>query len=412
MKKLQKKLKAIVWICIAAVSLGTFWNSGLEALGQEEEKVIRVGFPEQAGFSMQDENGVCSGYTYDYLMEIAQYTGWKYEFVRIPGDMDTQLTTLTEMLEAGEIDLLGAMTYSESLAKIYDYPGYSYGLGYTALCVYDDNKKLNSSNYIDMDKIRVAIVETYKTRISEMDQFALMNGLKIEYVYCENAEKMYEAVENGEADAILFSDLAIPEGYRVIVKFSPKPFYFATTKGNTEIVKGLNRAISSINEMNPYFSARLSELYFTPDASGLNLTSDETEYIKSAGTLNVLIKTGMSPIQGTDMETGAFKGITKDVLEYIGEHVGIQFDYTCTNDDEEYERLLKSGEFDLVGGFPNDYTIAGEQEVILTQPYVNTAITMVINDRVNPNELSGKTLAMVRNFEFKDPYHAWYHCGI
>ena len=56
---------------------------------------------------MKDENGNRYGYTYDYLMQIAQYNDWEYEFVEAKGDLNEQLTTLTKQLEDGEIDLLG-----------------------------------------------------------------------------------------------------------------------------------------------------------------------------------------------------------------------------------------------------------------------------------------------------------------
>ncbi|MEG0275190.1 MAG: transporter substrate-binding domain-containing protein, partial [Longicatena sp.] len=46
-----------------------------------DKEVIRVGFPSLKGLSMKDSNGNYYGYDYDYLMQIAQYTGWKYEFV-------------------------------------------------------------------------------------------------------------------------------------------------------------------------------------------------------------------------------------------------------------------------------------------------------------------------------------------
>ncbi|MCB6567561.1 hypothetical protein LI169_21140, partial [Desulfovibrio desulfuricans] len=74
-------------------------------------------------------------YTYDYLKEISQYTGWTYEFVEIEGDLNTQLTTLMDMLKKGDIDLLGAMSYHESLAKLYDYPTENYGNAYNVIAI-------------------------------------------------------------------------------------------------------------------------------------------------------------------------------------------------------------------------------------------------------------------------------------
>ena len=76
----------------------------------------------QSGLSMKDDKNNYYGYDYDYLMQIAQYTGWEYEFVEVEGDINQRLTKLLNMLENGEIDIMGAMKYSEKLEEVYDYP--------------------------------------------------------------------------------------------------------------------------------------------------------------------------------------------------------------------------------------------------------------------------------------------------
>lgn len=49
-----------------------------------QQSPLRVAFlPQQEGFYFIEENGGFAGYNYDYLMEIAEYTGWDYEFVLI-----------------------------------------------------------------------------------------------------------------------------------------------------------------------------------------------------------------------------------------------------------------------------------------------------------------------------------------
>lgn len=73
--------------------------------------------PSRPGLTDFDEFGNYSGYTYEYLEEIAQYTGWDYEFVQAPGSMDDSLTTLMGMLQEGEIDLMGAMLYTEQMGR-------------------------------------------------------------------------------------------------------------------------------------------------------------------------------------------------------------------------------------------------------------------------------------------------------
>ena len=54
-----------------------------------------------------DSNGRRSGYAYDYQQKIAGYTNWEYEYV------EGSFPELLEMLEAGKIDLLSDVSYTE-----------------------------------------------------------------------------------------------------------------------------------------------------------------------------------------------------------------------------------------------------------------------------------------------------------
>ena len=40
--------------------------------------------------------------------------------MEVPGEIDESLSALLEMLQNGEVDLMGAMVYSESLGELYD----------------------------------------------------------------------------------------------------------------------------------------------------------------------------------------------------------------------------------------------------------------------------------------------------
>ena len=88
---------------------GTGEASGAAAGDDGQGRLVRVAFPQAEGLSMVDENGRRSGVLYDWLVEIAKYTGWRYEFVE--GSVDE----LVKQTMAGGIDLMGGMFYREQL---------------------------------------------------------------------------------------------------------------------------------------------------------------------------------------------------------------------------------------------------------------------------------------------------------
>ena len=132
--------------------------SFMASAAENDTRTIRVGYPIQEGFTEINSDGSYGGYTYEYLQEIAQYTNWEYEFITPEGSLNDQLSELLTMLQAGEIDILGAMSYTDQLAELYSYPGYNYGTAYSTLDVLMSNINFTEFNYSTVKKITVAVV--------------------------------------------------------------------------------------------------------------------------------------------------------------------------------------------------------------------------------------------------------------
>ena len=72
---------------------------------------VKVAYPIQDGLTEISENGVFSGYTYDYLKELERFTDFEFEFVTLEGDVNDQLVAALEKVKNGELDLMGAIIY-------------------------------------------------------------------------------------------------------------------------------------------------------------------------------------------------------------------------------------------------------------------------------------------------------------
>lgn len=265
-------------------------------VGATEKKVIRVGFANQAGITEKDENGNYTGYTIDYLNEIKKYTGWSYEYVEVEGTLNEQLTTLIQMLQNGEIDLLGAMTYNESLADIYDYPSYNYGEAYTALVVRSEAPRWVIDDSHDWNRIKIGTCPALENRVKELEKYADISGFTYELIDYSDIEEVLQALQDGEVDAMLQSDISLTGNLKAIAKFSPKDFYFATTKGNKELIRTLNHALSNIVLVNPYLKETLHDKYFN-NIKEFVISKETKEYVKSLGEMWVLLFDGNAPVQ-------------------------------------------------------------------------------------------------------------------
>ena len=80
-RKCRRTLAVLVCFTVIAGFLGL----GRSSVRADEPKTIRVGYDVNANF-IQENNGEYSGYGVEYLKKIAEYTGWKYEFVEYHSD--------------------------------------------------------------------------------------------------------------------------------------------------------------------------------------------------------------------------------------------------------------------------------------------------------------------------------------
>lgn len=360
-------------------------------------RTIRVAYPIQKSITDMDENGKYYGYTYEYLEEIAQYTGWNYEFVQVAGSLDEQLVTLMEMVENGQVDLMGAMLYSEDMGKRYDYSGYSYGTAETVLQVLNEGGQSIIVDSQEEQTLRVAVYSTSGRMVQELNEYCEMNLITPELIECSSNEEMVKALEEGRADVLLNTSMNHLENVRTVIRFAPKPFYFVTSKNSdSNLIAELNEAIVSITEADPYFQTTLYEKYFAPASRAFVLSEKDKAYISRAGVLRVGVMESQPPFQYKDEKTGEFQGIGVDLLKNVSQATGLQFSMVGASSWEELYTMAKNGQVDLIAGMPYDYTTARERNLAMSRPYLSSPYTLLMHEEMSEDSIQGKRLALSR----------------
>lgn len=364
----------------------------------EERRVVRVGYPDQYGFTMKNENGQYSGYTYDYLQELAQYTQWEYEFVEMGGDLNDSLSAMLEMLKKGEIDLLGGMNYNESLEEIFDYPGSAYGETGIALTVPDSNWNITPESFTDREILRVAVVGNGGKQQDAMERYLKSINQNYEIIRCDSGEDAAKSIEEKMADVMLEPEVGSKEGFRAVARFSSTPFYLAVTKGNTELLKELNAGMLELKETDPTLIPRLHQKYFHKKSEYLIYETREKSYLEQAGALKVAVLDGKVPIQSINPKTGKAQGIAVDFLNYISKETGLRFEYIGIKDADEYRRMFLNKEVDLILAVPGNNLVTEKFGIAQTLPYMNVSQILIVHKGVEPGELKGKTAAVYDAF--------------
>ncbi len=366
---LNNRKKFVLYLCILLLSF-LLWPFPVGTQAAENKK-IRVGYPIQRGLTEIDKDGALVGYNYDYLQEISQHTGWEYEFVQIPGDINESLNTLLVMLENGEIDLLGSMVYSEQLGERYEYADSGYGVAYSVLSVLSDNTEINETNYYSMAPLRVAILENAKKDTERLLEYCTLNQINVELIPCKDDTELLQALRDGRADALLSRDVTFIADTRPIAHFSPITFYFASTKGNNEIIEELNSAQEMINNTDPYFMTELYQKHFNGGRAPFRLTSAEKQYVSSLGVITVAAEKDRAPFIEYSEKAGQWQGISVDILNHISDKTGLQFTFVETSSSEETMELLQEGQVQLAADVLYDYSLADTYGFSLTRPYIS-----------------------------------------
>ncbi|MFQ9923738.1 MAG: transporter substrate-binding domain-containing protein [Beduini sp.] len=363
---MHKRNKRFIMLFFIVMSL---MLSGVP-LHAKEKRIIKVGYPIQAGLTELDEDGNYSGYTYEYLQEIAQYANWEYEFVKIDKNINDSLVELMGMLERGEIDLLGGMIYSESSAEKYDYVGHSYGNANTVLKVLYDSD-ITNLNSASRTELRVAVIEGAQQRQKELNEFCALYKITPIFIECTDYIEQVQAMTEGRADALLDVSAHPTNELRTIATFSPRPFYFATTKGKSDIVSEVNSAIDLIEQTDPYYTSNLYDKYFGGNSSIFKLTSEEQQYVEENKIVRVGVLANNPPFQYLNKDN-QIDGISIDLLAYVSEKTNLDFEFVLASTQEELNKLVEDNRIDIISHAVCDYSLNRESDVALTRPYLKT----------------------------------------
>lgn len=383
---IKSKPKGILMLIIFWIGIGIY-PSNLKA---SETNKIKVGYPIVSGFT-EVEDGIYTGYAYEYLMEIAKSTGWEYEFIEM------SLEDLIYKLRDGEIDLASGMLKNEQTEALYDFPEVSAGYTYTTLSVLKENNTISSSNYETFHGIKVGYYETSKVRLSNFIKFCEDHEIEgvelIPYPY-NDEELLLKALKNKEVDAIINGDLIVQGEHKVVAKFGPTPYYFATTVGNKKVLSGLNTALYHIQQENPNFSEELYNKYFKSYIDhSVHLTKEEKEYIEQMTPLKAVYIDYVAPMQAYNPETMEAEGVFIDIFESIAGRSGLKYELIRVDTYNEAYEMIKNKEVDLLISAPNNYSRANEYEFSLTQSYFEMDMVRVMNTK-DKGEKKGRIIAV------------------
>lgn len=338
----------------------------------QEKKVVKVGYYLYEGYQESDENGVYSGYGYDYLKEISQFAGWDYEFVV------ASFADCIKMLEDGEVDIVGGIDKDTLKSNKIIYSHFSNRVSQTQLYTKASNTELNFDDFPKLNDIFVGIVENdYKE--AYLDEYSGQNHIRFNKKYYKTLEDMETALEQDQIQAIFTSVESNKRYDKVIGRMDEHPLYYGINKNNKELLKELNLSMQNIKNSNPSYDMQIQNKYFIKgNVAAPSFTVEELNYIKEKGTVKVSYDQGWQPIEYYDEETGEIKGVTKDLFDLLSKYTGLKFEFVKAENLSQALDDVKAGKTDMISLVSHDYDISEKRGIYTSSICINASLVGVI----------------------------------
>ena len=342
----------------------------------EETTTIRVGWHEVPYF-ITDENGRCSGYTYDYQCKLAAYTGWDYEYV------EGSYSELLQKLMDGEIDMLGNVSYLDERAEKILYSSVAMGTEAYYIFTAPDNTEIKSDDYTTLNGKKIGVAKgTFQKE--EYLEWAELHGVDAELIETTGTEEESLARLGKDFDAFVTVDVyADPETAVPVIKVGSSDFYFALSKNRADLLPELDDAMNRIQDENKYFNQQLHEKYLRSVNADAYLSNDELDWLNDHGTIRVGYQDNYLAFCAQDPKTGELTGALKDYLEYAStsmENATLDFEAVAFPTAAAAMEALEKGEIDCV--FPANLTYYDSETlgVVMTPALMTTEMDAVVRE--------------------------------
>ena len=360
----------------------------------KEQKIIRIGSFEDT-FNYVDQNGVRRGYGYELMQALAGYTGWKFEYVKC------DWSNCFEMLENGEIDVMGDISYTDERAQkmlFSDEP-----MGEEKYILYADlsNTDLGTSDLKSLDGKRVGVLMGTEPEIMLTD-WENKNGIQTEHVNVNNNDDVEKKLANHEIDGFVSLEESIwsEQGISSVTMVGKSGIYFAINKERSDIKSELDFAMRQLEQDSPFFKADLYKKYFTLDYNQ-SLTGEEKSWLEEHGSIQIGFLDNDPSIFSMDEESGKLAGTLAEYISYAKDCLGnqtLEFNIHAYDDYDEMLQDLQDREIDMIFYASRNPDFAEKQGYALT----NTAWTynlMAVTDEKYFNENEAYTVAVPKGKE-------------
>ena len=373
-------------------------------------KVVRVASFEDTFNYVKENNyvnekGIRKGYGYELLQTLSGYTGWQFEYVTC------DWSDCFEKLENGEIDIIGAISYTPDRAEEMLFSDEPMGVEKYYLYADLSREDISASDFRTLNGKKIGVLMGTEPEVM-LTEWEEKYDLKTQHVNIANNEDVKQKLANHEIDCFVSLEESFwaELGISTITRVGESDIYYAINKDRPELKEELDSAMRALEDENPFYMADLYKRYFSLDYTPI-LTGEEKAWVKKHGAIRMGFLVGDSGVSTYDPATGAITGTITDYIQFARDCLGnqeLEFQMVGYDNKEAELGALKSGEIDMVFHFDQSPNLAEEYRVACTNT-TWTSNMMAVTNKQHFNENEANRVAVPQNRLSLTRYLAVYY---
>ena len=368
--------RALVIVLVALTVLSAAAPAPVYAANPDQQvKTVRVGWlVNNEGFQDGTPGERLSGWGYEYLQTLSYYTpGWRYEYV------SGTFTELMDMLEAGEIDLMPNISYSEERAQKLLFSSNPEGTERYYIYAKPDRDDLAKGDPQALQGLTIGcnpgVMQTFVGQ-----QWLANEGIACTYREYDGNSVLFDALANNEVDAIIMNDTTSSPNASPMFYIGSSDYYFAVPKSRPDLMNDINAAMTAIARVNPRYNDEVKSSYSTQNSGSSSLNGPERSWLKANdNTITLGYITGKLPYCNED-ENGEMEGSLASLATTLRDKFGITVKTVPFDSYKMMSKALSKGSIDVALPVYRDYWFAEQSGVVQSVSLGTVSLTAIHTD--------------------------------
>ena len=338
----------------------------------QQVKTVRVGWlVNNEGFQDGTPGERLSGWGYEYLQTLSYYTpGWRYEYV------SGTFTELMDMLEAGEIDLMPNISYSEERAQKLLFSSNPEGTERYYIYAKPDRDDLAKGDPQALQGLTIGynpdVMQTFVGR-----QWLANEGITCTYKEIDTGGALFDALANDEVDAVIMNDTISSPDASPMFYVGSSDYYFAVPKSRPDLMDDINAAMSAIARVNPRYIDEVKSNYSVKNSGSSSLNGPERSWLKANdNTITLGYIMGKLPYCNED-EDGEMEGSLASLATTLHDIFGITVKTVAFDSYKMMSKALSKGSIDVALPVYRDYWVAEQSGVVQSASLGTVSLTAI-----------------------------------